>query len=126
MEARFRDLCRWFEVACLPLHTEYVLVKSVGPKSCELSYERRDWRLTPFQFNAEIVEVEIGGVAIYHPFGEFHSDVVWLACPSQVNGKKVASALYRLDFYTTDDDTTYLHVHNLIMVWKRGKYSPEP
>ncbi|GFV22024.1 hypothetical protein TNCV_4527091 [Trichonephila clavipes] len=25
-------------------------------------------------FHAEIVEVEIGGVAIYHPFGEFRGD----------------------------------------------------
>ncbi|GFT87199.1 uncharacterized protein TNCV_4023191 [Trichonephila clavipes] len=57
----------------LRVHTEYVLVKSVGPKSCGMSHERRDWRyFPPLQFNAEIVEVEIGGVAIYHPFGEFH------------------------------------------------------
>ncbi|GFY12359.1 uncharacterized protein TNCV_284621 [Trichonephila clavipes] len=31
----------------LRVHTEYVLVKSVGPKSCELSHERRDWRIFP-------------------------------------------------------------------------------
>ncbi|GFX35714.1 uncharacterized protein TNCV_745071 [Trichonephila clavipes] len=28
-------------------HTEYVLVKSLGPKSSELIYERRDWRIFP-------------------------------------------------------------------------------
>ncbi|GFT44081.1 hypothetical protein TNCV_2452611 [Trichonephila clavipes] len=26
----------------------------------------------PLQFNVKIVEVELGGVAIYRPFGEFH------------------------------------------------------
>ncbi|GFX35693.1 uncharacterized protein TNCV_744861 [Trichonephila clavipes] len=30
------------------VHTEYVLVKSVGPKSCGLSHERRDWRIFHF------------------------------------------------------------------------------
>ncbi|GFX94791.1 uncharacterized protein TNCV_2378641 [Trichonephila clavipes] len=54
-------------------HTEYVLVKSVDPKSCGLSHELRDWRIFPFpSVYAEIVEVEIGGVAIYRPFVEFH------------------------------------------------------
>ncbi|GFX00388.1 uncharacterized protein TNCV_4680631 [Trichonephila clavipes] len=54
------------------VHTEYVLVKSVGPKSCGLSHERRVWRifLSP-SVHAEIVEVEVGGVAIYRPFGKF-------------------------------------------------------
>ncbi|GFY15482.1 uncharacterized protein TNCV_1572931 [Trichonephila clavipes] len=31
----------------LRVHTEYVLVKSVGPKSCGMSHERRDWRIFP-------------------------------------------------------------------------------
>ncbi|GFU63305.1 uncharacterized protein TNCV_661391 [Trichonephila clavipes] len=31
----------------LRVHTEYVLVKSVDPKSCELSQQRRDWRIFP-------------------------------------------------------------------------------
>ncbi|GFV54966.1 hypothetical protein TNCV_1663331 [Trichonephila clavipes] len=57
----------------LRVHMEYVLVKSVGPKSCGLIHERRGTGeyFPPLQFNAEIVEVEIGGVAIYRPFGEF-------------------------------------------------------
>ncbi|GFV55086.1 uncharacterized protein TNCV_2623071 [Trichonephila clavipes] len=56
----------------LRVHTEYVLVKSVDPKSCGLSQERRDWRIFPSpSVHAEIVEVEIGGVAIYRPLGEF-------------------------------------------------------
>ncbi|GFT73039.1 uncharacterized protein TNCV_1977261 [Trichonephila clavipes] len=56
----------------LRVHKEYVLVKSVGPKSCGLSHERRDWRIFPSpSVHAEIEEVEIGVVAIYRPFGEF-------------------------------------------------------
>ncbi|GFT85974.1 uncharacterized protein TNCV_3256141 [Trichonephila clavipes] len=31
----------------LRVHTEYVLVKLVDPKSCALSHERRDWRIFP-------------------------------------------------------------------------------
>ncbi|GFV91752.1 hypothetical protein TNCV_4763171 [Trichonephila clavipes] len=31
----------------LRVHTEYVLVKSVVPKSSGLSHERRDWRIFP-------------------------------------------------------------------------------
>ncbi|GFV13156.1 uncharacterized protein TNCV_4070961 [Trichonephila clavipes] len=29
----------------LRVHTEYVLVKSIGSMSCGLSHERRDWRI---------------------------------------------------------------------------------
>ncbi|GFU19457.1 uncharacterized protein TNCV_4371361 [Trichonephila clavipes] len=54
----------------LRVHTEYVLVKSVDRKSCGLSHERRDWRIFPSPSVYE-VEVEIGGVALYRPFGEF-------------------------------------------------------
>ncbi|GFV44837.1 uncharacterized protein TNCV_563861 [Trichonephila clavipes] len=31
----------------LRVQTEYVLVTSVGPKSCGLSHERREWRIFP-------------------------------------------------------------------------------
>ncbi|GFU42441.1 uncharacterized protein TNCV_4555731 [Trichonephila clavipes] len=56
----------------LRVHMEYVLVKSVGPKSCGLSHDHRDWRIFPsIQFKEVIMEVGIGGVAIYRPFGEF-------------------------------------------------------
>ncbi|GFY20002.1 uncharacterized protein TNCV_2146951 [Trichonephila clavipes] len=57
----------------LRVHTEYVLVKSVVPKAL--------WAISrvqgtgeyfpPLPFHALIVEVEMGGVAIYRPFGEF-------------------------------------------------------
>ncbi|GFV96196.1 hypothetical protein TNCV_1871561 [Trichonephila clavipes] len=57
----------------LRVHTDYVLVKSVGPKSCGLSHELRGTGeyFPSLRFNAKIVDVEIGGVAIYRPFGEF-------------------------------------------------------
>ncbi|GFY04199.1 hypothetical protein TNCV_1199771 [Trichonephila clavipes] len=54
------------------VHTEYVLVKSVGQKSCGLSHERRGLENISLQFHAEIVEVEIGDVTIYRSFGNFH------------------------------------------------------
>ncbi|GFV37319.1 uncharacterized protein TNCV_2700061 [Trichonephila clavipes] len=54
----------------LRVHTEYVLVISVGTKFCGMSHERRYWRICPSpSVHAEIVE--IGGVAIYRPFEEF-------------------------------------------------------
>ncbi|GFU00822.1 hypothetical protein TNCV_4819641 [Trichonephila clavipes] len=55
----------------LRVSTECVLFKSVGPKSCGLSHERCGIGeyFPPLQFHSEIVE--IGGVAIYRPFGEF-------------------------------------------------------
>ncbi|GFS51467.1 uncharacterized protein TNCV_549221 [Trichonephila clavipes] len=56
----------------LRVHTEYVFVKSVGPKSCGLSHERRDWRIFPSpSVTCRNCEDEIDGVAIYCPFGEF-------------------------------------------------------
>ncbi|GFT53475.1 uncharacterized protein TNCV_3324611 [Trichonephila clavipes] len=57
----------------LRVHTEYVLVKSVGPKvlwAVSRVQEAGEYFL-PLQSHGKIVEVEIGGVAIYRPFGEF-------------------------------------------------------
>ncbi|GFU77512.1 hypothetical protein TNCV_3498851 [Trichonephila clavipes] len=54
-----------------PSVTEYVLVKSVGPKSCGLSRAQGLENISlPFS-SLQKLEVEIGGVAIYRPFGEF-------------------------------------------------------
>ncbi|GFX12879.1 uncharacterized protein TNCV_1976171 [Trichonephila clavipes] len=57
----------------LQVHTEYVLVKSVGPKVlwAESRVQGTEEYFPLLQFHAKIVEVEIGGVAIYRPFGEF-------------------------------------------------------
>ncbi|GFV42189.1 uncharacterized protein TNCV_3164201 [Trichonephila clavipes] len=60
----------------LRVHTEYVLVKSVGPKvlSAESRVQGNGEYFPPLQSHSKIVEVEIGGVAIYRPFGEFRRD----------------------------------------------------
>ncbi|GFU60090.1 uncharacterized protein TNCV_3144481 [Trichonephila clavipes] len=57
----------------LRLHTEYVLVKSVGTKVlwAESRVQGTRKHIPPLQFHGRIVEVEIGDVAIYRPCGEF-------------------------------------------------------
>ncbi|GFX14887.1 uncharacterized protein TNCV_1486291 [Trichonephila clavipes] len=57
----------------LRVHTEYVLVKSVGPKvlSADSRVQGTGEYFPPLQFHDQTVEEEIGGVAIYRPFGEF-------------------------------------------------------
>ncbi|GFT79405.1 uncharacterized protein TNCV_604241 [Trichonephila clavipes] len=57
----------------LRVHTKYVFVKSVGPKF-SWAESRVQWTeeyFPPLQFHAYIVEMEVGGVAIYRPFGNF-------------------------------------------------------
>ncbi|GFX79689.1 uncharacterized protein TNCV_2746081 [Trichonephila clavipes] len=57
----------------LRVHTEYVLVKSVGPKAlwAESRLQGTGEYFPPLQFLGKIEEVDVGGVAIYRPFGEF-------------------------------------------------------
>ncbi|GFW04874.1 uncharacterized protein TNCV_4881091 [Trichonephila clavipes] len=57
----------------LRLHAEYVLVKSVCPKVLwgESRVQGTGEYFPPLQFHAKIVEVEIGGVTIYDPPGNF-------------------------------------------------------
>ncbi|GFU95200.1 uncharacterized protein TNCV_4139841 [Trichonephila clavipes] len=57
----------------LRVHTEYVLVKLVGPKVlwAESRVQGTGDNFSPLQSHGKIVEVEMGGVAIYRPFGEF-------------------------------------------------------
>ncbi|GFU60492.1 uncharacterized protein TNCV_2657111 [Trichonephila clavipes] len=57
----------------LRVHTEYVHVKSVGPKIlwAESQVQGTGEYFPPLQSHGNIVEVEIVGVAIYHPFREF-------------------------------------------------------
>ncbi|GFX45789.1 uncharacterized protein TNCV_934281 [Trichonephila clavipes] len=56
----------------LRVHTENVLVKSVGPKVlwAESRVHLTGEYFPPIQFHGKIVEVETGG-AIYRPFDEF-------------------------------------------------------
>ncbi|GFW50572.1 uncharacterized protein TNCV_2888751 [Trichonephila clavipes] len=57
----------------LRVDTEYVLVKSVGPKVflAESREQGTGEYFPPLQFYTKVVEVKIGEVAIYRPFGEF-------------------------------------------------------
>ncbi|GFW88216.1 uncharacterized protein TNCV_2649091 [Trichonephila clavipes] len=57
----------------LLVHTENVLVKSVGPKVLWAisRVQGTGEYFSPIQFHGKIVEVEIGGGAIYRPFREF-------------------------------------------------------
>ncbi|GFS99625.1 uncharacterized protein TNCV_1971981 [Trichonephila clavipes] len=57
----------------LPVHTEKVLVKSVGPKVlwAESRVQGTGEYFPPIQFHGKIVEMKIGGGAIYGSFGEF-------------------------------------------------------
>ncbi|GFX92136.1 uncharacterized protein TNCV_1740561 [Trichonephila clavipes] len=57
----------------LPVHTEYVLVKSVGPKFLwpESRAQGTGEYFPPLQLHTKVVKVEIGGVAINRPCGEF-------------------------------------------------------
>ncbi|GFU03315.1 uncharacterized protein TNCV_3338341 [Trichonephila clavipes] len=77
LEHRTPDRKAWVRCPMPPntlrVHTEYVLVKSVGPKVlwAESRVQGTGEYFRPLQFHGKIVEVEIGGVAIYCPFGEF-------------------------------------------------------
>ncbi|GFU56483.1 uncharacterized protein TNCV_2609991 [Trichonephila clavipes] len=57
----------------LRIHTEYVPVKSVGPKVlwAESRVQRTGEYFPPLPSHGKIGEVEIGGVSIYRSFGEF-------------------------------------------------------
>ncbi|GFV12667.1 uncharacterized protein TNCV_1388631 [Trichonephila clavipes] len=50
------------------------VVKSVGPKVlwAQSRVQGTGEYFSPLQSHGKIAEVEIGGVAIYRPFGEFH------------------------------------------------------
>ncbi|GFU17910.1 uncharacterized protein TNCV_4029291 [Trichonephila clavipes] len=58
----------------LRVHTEQVLVKSVGLKVLwvESRVQGPGESFPPLQSHGKNVEVEIGSVAIYRPFVEFH------------------------------------------------------
>ncbi|GFU50970.1 hypothetical protein TNCV_4461651 [Trichonephila clavipes] len=82
------------------VHTEYVLVKSVVPKIlwAESRVQRTGECFPPLQFHAYIVEVEIGGVAIYRPFGnlsELNHTVTCMVLKSKANDRRTSSPLPR-------------------------------
>ncbi|GFX06840.1 hypothetical protein TNCV_1201551 [Trichonephila clavipes] len=55
----------------LRVHTEYVLVKSVGLKASWTRVHGTGEYFPSLQFYTKIVEVQIGSVAIYRPFENF-------------------------------------------------------
>ncbi|GFW85981.1 uncharacterized protein TNCV_1967891 [Trichonephila clavipes] len=79
LEHRTPDRMAWVRCPMPPntlrVHTEYVLVKSVGPKVLwvESRVQGTGEYFPPLQSHgkSKIVEVEIGAVTIYRPFGEF-------------------------------------------------------
>ncbi|GFS90921.1 uncharacterized protein TNCV_3027671 [Trichonephila clavipes] len=77
LEHRTPDWKAWVRCPMPPntlrVYTEYVLVKSVGPKVlwAESRVQGTGEYFPPLQFHAKIGELEIGGNAIYHTFGEF-------------------------------------------------------
>ncbi|GFV70498.1 uncharacterized protein TNCV_2868441 [Trichonephila clavipes] len=66
----------------LRVHAEYVLVKSVGPKVLWVESRVQGTReyFPPLQSQGKIVEVEIGGVAIYRPLGNFAKQIRTVSC----------------------------------------------
>ncbi|GFU71764.1 uncharacterized protein TNCV_130681 [Trichonephila clavipes] len=62
-----------FDARCHQIPSEYVLIKSVGPKILwtESRVLETGEYFPPLQSHSKIVEMEIGGVAVYRPFGEF-------------------------------------------------------
>ncbi|GFV60658.1 uncharacterized protein TNCV_788241 [Trichonephila clavipes] len=75
------------------VHTEYVFVKSVGSKVLWAESRVQGTReyFPPLQSHGKFGEVEIGGVAIYHPFGEFRrANSYCHPCGAQVLGQRQA------------------------------------
>ncbi|GFV95982.1 hypothetical protein TNCV_2096511 [Trichonephila clavipes] len=66
----------------LRTHTEYKLVKSVGPKVLWAGSRLRGTReyFRPLQFHGKIVEVEIFGVAIFRTFRNFAELIRTVTC----------------------------------------------
>ncbi|GFT37313.1 uncharacterized protein TNCV_3150041 [Trichonephila clavipes] len=78
--------------------TENVLVESVGLKVswAESRLQGTGEYFPPLQFHAKIVEVVIGGVAIYRPFGNFPELNRTVTCMVlKANDKRTSSLLPR-------------------------------
>ncbi|GFT30250.1 hypothetical protein TNCV_3467051 [Trichonephila clavipes] len=80
----------------LRVHTEYVLVKSVGPKYCGLSHERRGTGeyFPHLQLNAEIVEVVSPSIVPSGNFAELNRTVTCMVL--KTNDRRTSSPLPRL------------------------------
>ncbi|GFV76034.1 hypothetical protein TNCV_1456311 [Trichonephila clavipes] len=80
------------------VHTEYVLVKSVGSKVlwAKSRVQGTGEYFSHLQFHAKIVELEIGGVAIYRPFGNFAELIRTVTCKvAKANDRRISGPLSR-------------------------------
>ncbi|GFX88269.1 hypothetical protein TNCV_1066851 [Trichonephila clavipes] len=82
----------------LRVHTEYVLIKSVGPKVlwAESRVQGNGENLPPFQFHVLNVEGEIHGSAIYRLFGNFtalNHAVTCMGLKAKANNRRTSSPL---------------------------------
>ncbi|GFS59736.1 hypothetical protein TNCV_4103891 [Trichonephila clavipes] len=102
---------RSFDVRCRqhpPVHTRSTCsFNQWGPKSCGLSHECSDWRIFPPSVHAEVVKVEIGGVAIYRPFGNFAQLNRTVSCMVlKANDRRSSSPLATMNFVGLDLTTS--------------------
>ncbi|GFW00359.1 uncharacterized protein TNCV_4355561 [Trichonephila clavipes] len=76
----------------LRVDTEYLLVKSVGPKVlwAESRVQRAGEYFPPLQSHGKIVEMEIGDVTFFRLFGEFRRAMVLKA---KTNDRRTSSPL---------------------------------
>ncbi|GFX92759.1 uncharacterized protein TNCV_4876161 [Trichonephila clavipes] len=84
----------------LRVHTKYVLVKSVGPKLlwAESRVQGTGEYFPSLQFHAYTVEVKIGGVTIYRPFGNFPEldrTVTCMVLKAKANDRRISCPLPR-------------------------------
>ncbi|GFS65867.1 uncharacterized protein TNCV_390911 [Trichonephila clavipes] len=82
------------------VHTEYVLVKLVFPKvsRAESRVQGIGEYFPPLQSHDKTVEVEIGGVTIYRPFGNFselNSTATCMVLKAKANDRRTSSPLPR-------------------------------
>ncbi|GFV92166.1 transposable element Tcb1 transposase [Trichonephila clavipes] len=84
----------------LRVHTEYLLVKLVGPKVlwAESRVQGTGEHFPPLQFHAKIVELEIDGGAFYHTFGNFtalNRTVTCMMLNAKANDRRTSNTLPR-------------------------------
>ncbi|GFX37619.1 uncharacterized protein TNCV_3201421 [Trichonephila clavipes] len=82
----------------LRVHRVHARVKLVGPEVswAESRVQGSGEYFPPLQFHAKIVEVEIGGIAVYRPFGNFTEQNRTVTCMAlKANDRRTSSPLPR-------------------------------
>ncbi|GFU81788.1 hypothetical protein TNCV_3087001 [Trichonephila clavipes] len=91
----------------LRVHTEYVLVKSVGSKSCVLNHECRELENISLPFSGgNCGGGDDSGVAIYRPFRNFPELNRTVTCMVQRPTTGVLLALATMNFVSLDLTTS--------------------